>query len=57
MLAGVLSRGKKKRELLLDFHGGDESAAAGHLPGCSLTVVLIDTNNDRWLPHTDRPIP
>jgi hypothetical protein len=25
--------------------------------GACLTVVLIDTNNDGWLPHTDPPNP
>jgi hypothetical protein len=39
--------------------GGGMRSVSHRLPllCCSLTVVLIHTNNDEWHPHTDPPNP
>jgi hypothetical protein len=56
MLSGVLSTHKKKRKRLLVFEYAKNQAPIQLLCG-SLTVVLMGTNNDRWLPCTDPPNP
>ena len=54
MLSGVLSTHKTNRERLLDFEYAKNQAPFQLLCG-SLTLVLMDTNNDKWLPCTDPP--
>jgi hypothetical protein len=53
MLAGVQSK-RNKSGFWIALRGG--FAAAHNLLGC-LTVVLMRTNNDKWLPHADPPNP